>query len=332
MNCTIRIYLGFITSAIIILLLSSCIKENPDTCRISVSFEYSYNLLSANALEAQVDELMLYVFDENGVLVSMYNQQNNAISNSMIIEMDKLQTGHYQLVAWAREADSAKENADFIIPNLTIGESQVQDLKYFLPRVYNMCKDELNHFFVGIEDAHIENSPGVQFIKVQLKKVTKKVRIVIMPYIPLSTLDVNSYSFRIEDPVGNGYINYDYSVLADTPITYTPYHRENITISEESNIGNQLSHVIVAEIATSRLLVSHNPRLLISNSDETHNIVDINLPLLFSLTEMENHKNWSLQEYMDKQDEFVITLFFDNGQWMDGTIIINGWIINNVIL
>ena len=333
MNWTIKIYLVLITSAIITLLLPSCIKEDPDTCRINVSFEYSYNMLSANALESQVDELMLYVFDENGVLVSKYNQQGEAISNSMTIEMDKLQTGRYQFVAWAKGTGLPKENADFTIPNLTTGESQIQDLKYFLSRSAGMRKDGLNHFFVGTEEAYVENSPGVQHIKVQLKKVTKKIRVVIMPYVASSTLDVNSYSFRVEDPVGNGHINYDYSILADTPITYTPYYKENITISEENNTGKQLNNAIVAEIATSRLFVSNNPRLLISNIEETHNIVDINLPLLFSLTEMESHKDWSLQEYLDRQDEFIIMLFFDdNSNWMNSTIIINGWIVNNVIL
>lgn len=45
---------------------------------------------------------------------------------------------------------------------------------------------------------------------------------------------------------------------------------------------------------------------------------------------MESHRIWSLQEYLDRQDEYVITLFFDNDKWMDVTIIINGWVVNNV--
>lgn len=332
MNRIVNVYLGLILSAAVTIGFSSCIKEYPDICRVHVSFDYSYNMLSANAFENQVDELMLYVFDENGILLSKHSRQGRAISNAMIIEIDKSQTGHYQFVAWGRSNTLANENANFEIPDLIVGESLIQDLKYYLTRNSGSRDGELNHFLVGVQGADIKQTPDIQAVKVPLKKVTKKIRIVILPYSATSELDVNSYSFRVEDPVGNGLISYDFSLLEDTPITYLPYYKANIVPSAEDNpTGEEVNRAIAAEIATSRLWVPNNPRLYISNSDEGREIVNISLPFLFSLTQLESHQNWSLQEYLDRQDEFVITLFFDSGKWINSTIIINGWVINNVI-
>ena len=46
------------------------------------------------------------------------------------------------------------------------------------------------------------------------------------------------------------------------------------------------------------------------------------------------HKDMTNQEYLDRQDEYSLTLFLDEGEWVSSQIVINGWrvVINNTEL
>ncbi len=319
-------------SMIALLAMSSCIKEDPDDCKIRVSFDYSYNILSSNALENQVDQLMLYVFDGNGMLVSIHSRQGGAISNALTVEMNKPEaSGRYRFVAWGKSNTLTGDEANFVIPDLTVGVSRLEDLNYYLKRELNFSQYELNNFLVGAAEADVQNTPGTDQVKISLKKVNKKIRVVLLPYLGNTELDVNDYLFSITDPIGSGHIKYDYSMLADEPTTYLPYYKSNIHPSSNAAVpSGEVDKAVAVEFSTSRLIETNVPRLHIITADGSKELVNINLPWLFSLTEMESHRIWSLQEYLDRQDEYVITLFFDNDKWMDVTIIINGWVVNNV--
>jgi hypothetical protein len=42
----------------------------------------------------------------------------------------------------------------------------------------------------------------------------------------------------------------------------------------------------------------------------------------------------SNQEYLDRQDEYTMTFFLDEGEWVSSVIYINSWrvVINNIVL
>ena len=37
------------------------------------------------------------------------------------------------------------------------------------------------------------------------------------------------------------------------------------------------------------------------------------------------HKDMTNQEYLDRQDEYSLTLFLNEGKWASAEIVINGW-------
>jgi hypothetical protein len=289
-------------------------------------------MLSSNALEGQVDELVLYVFDESGMLVDKHSRQGEAIRNTLVIEVDRpTVAGIYRFVAWGKGNVIAGDDAKFEIPDLTVGVSGIEELNYYLKTDSGVSRHELNHFLVGMSESEINIFPGTELIKINLKKVTKKVRVLLLPYAENIDLDVNNYSFSIVDPVGNGHINYDYEVLEGEPIVYVPYYKSNVySFPEEYSSTGKIDKVVAVEFCTSRLMEKHAVCLLVSTIGGTGEFVNINLSWLFSLTEMEGHRDWTLQEYLDRQDEYVITLFFDNDKWIDATIIVNGWVVNNI--
>lgn len=309
--------------------LSSCIKEYPDECRVSVGFVYDYNILSADAFAHQADEVTLYVFDGSGLLLKKYDRQVTALVGSSM-DIDPLPAGNYRFAAWARGNSLSNANSHFQIPAMTEGQSRIEDLTYRLPTDNGEQNSELNAFLVGVQDAAISDRKG-ESVTVSLKKVTRKIRVVVMPLAGDSGLEAADYSFRIEEPVGNGLVNYDYSILADAPIVYRPYYYATITPGGgEVPEPGEVDRALAAEISSSRMIASHEARLKITRVETGEDIVNINLPWLLSLTGMEQHNNWSLQEYLDRQDEFSITLFFQAGAWSSATIIINGWVVNNV--
>lgn len=319
-----------ISSALLVAFgLTSCMEENEDTTCVTanVKFDYSHNMLSANAFENQVDEVNLYVFNANGVLNSQYSSRGTQLTNnySVSISESDLEFGSYKFVAWAKSTSIAGDAADFTIPALTKGVSTLDDLSYLLKRESGLQNSELNNFLVGATDV-VLNANNTYDVTVQLKKVNNRVRIILVSND--EDLDVADYKFSIEDQVGSGHIKYDYSLLSDIATTYLPYYTGNIQSSTDATGINR--QTAVAEINTSRIMEVNKPRLVINNAETDDPIVNVDLAWLLSLTKMENHKEWSLQEYLDRQDEYAITLFLSGGSWIETTIIINGWVVNNI--
>ena len=320
-------YMLLLQAVLMIFTTSSCIMEDEGGCGVTVRFAYTYNILSANALEDQVDEVSLYIFGDDGILVKQYINVVVSPTNSFI-QLTDLKNGSYRFVAFAQSKHITSVQSYFSIPKLIAGVSFIDELSYMLKReASGFQRHELNNFLVGMTDVIVDDR-GLG-VTLDLKKVNNKIRVVVLPYTPDSSLDAADYEFSIVDKVGNGHINYDYELLPDKPITYFPYYAANL---EPKDVGMLLSDEIdkaaVVEINTSRLIVENAPRLIITNKKTGKEIVSMNLPWVFSLIEMEDNKDRSLQEYLDRQDRYSIMLYFKDDTWMNGTFIINGWIVN----
>ena len=79
-------------SAIALTSLSSCMKDDITSCptapegptaKLSLKFDYTYNVKEADAFSAEVKNLNVYVFDKNGKFVDNYTES-----------ADKFETGH----------------------------------------------------------------------------------------------------------------------------------------------------------------------------------------------------------------------------------------------
>ncbi|MDD4516686.1 FimB/Mfa2 family fimbrial subunit [Massilibacteroides sp.] len=314
----------------------SCIDEKRDDCgEVSVGFDYSYNILSSNAFAEQVNKVTLYMFDQNGTLVwkEASGEMNFTNDYKMIIPDPKV--GEYKFVAWAQSNKLKEDDADFKIPDLIVGASVLDDLSYYVRRNSGIQNKELNNLLIGATDVSINGGLSSQHIEIPLKKVNNKIRIVLLPSTENEGLDINNFNINIVDNIGNGHLRYDYSLLRDEPISYQPYYAANVTPRPSEILSpNELQQAAVAEINVSRMQIREqnvdNIRLQITSKKTQEEIVSVNLPWFFSLISMESHKNWDLQEYLDRQDEYSITLFLSQGTWMQATIIINGWVINNL--
>ena len=318
-----KTFKSLLLSVFMAFIISSCAKENEGNC-VTIRFVYTYNILSADALKNQVDEITLYVFDNNGILVKQCTHD----ASSPIIRLTDLRNGYYHFVARAQSKHITSEQSYFSIPTLKTGVSSIDELTYWMKRdTFGIQRHELNNFLVGMSDVRIRSS---SYVTIELKKVTNKIKVVLLPYTPDGTLDVADYEFSVVDKIGNGHINYDYSLLPDEQITYLPYYAANLEPENRGEIlPDEIDRATVVNISTSRLMEENAARLMISDKrDGGKVLVSMNLPWVISLMKNENNVKWNLQEYLNRQDSYTIMLFFNDNTWMNSQIIINGWVVN----
>ena len=83
-----------------------------------------------------------------------------------------------------------------------------------------------------------------------------------------------------------------------------------------------------AEFSTSRLVVENNPRLTITNNETGEEVFSIPLKEYLLLLRSELYADMKAQEYLDRESEWSMVFFLDDGfRWVNVHIIINGWTV-----
>ena len=242
-----KTYLFF---ALFMVFTASCIKEDK-SCGITVRFVYTHNILSTNAFENQVDHVSLHVFGEDGILVQQCTNGSTPLTNDFTMRLGNLRHGRYHFVAWARSEHLTADHSYFSVPSLTVGVSTIDELTYLMKRESGIQRHELNNLLVGVAESTIDN--GNASITVNLRKITNRIKVVVLPGTPGTMLRVEDYEFAIVDKVGNGHVNYDYMLLPDEPITYLPYYAANLeSEAARSLLWDDIDRASVVEINTSR--------------------------------------------------------------------------------
>lgn len=317
-------------------LFTTCIKDNLDEdCRIRIHFDYSYNMSSDNRFGEQVDQVTLYVFDENGTFMQEVTERGSHISTNDFTMEVPLFNGKYQFVVFAQNNEIQGETAKFKFPSLKAGQSTLDDLTATLQRAKSTFDGQLNNLLVGYHNTiHIDYVAHSEII-IETKKITNTVRVIL---VDRGTEEVNEsfYSMKITDQEGNGIVKYDYTLVPDGALTYLPYFVGKGTDENTENQlqpGDKLERAVVNEFSLSQMENTHHMRLVIDHVILGKTVVNANLfALLQALYETDDEANpdWSFQEYLDREDLFVITLYVDSYTWLESTLIINGWVINNI--
>lgn len=132
----------------------------------------------------------------------------------------------------------------------------------------------------------------------------------------------------------------DNSLLGEEVLTYHPIYEYSGTVdintdpvtpsalpaaSAQPATRSALSAMLV-EFATSRLLESHKPLLTVKNKQTDKVVFQIDLNQAALLVKGFHREKMSDQEYLDRQDEYNMTFFLDDGsRWVSTVIIINDW-------
>lgn len=310
-----------------------------------VKFVYDLNLKWADAFPSEVKSVNLYIFDNNGVFVDEYTRNGDDLSKpDFSIEMD-LPQGEYRMLAWCGLNNEGVTTPSFTVNNPVKGVTNIDEIFCSLvtssvgnydenDKKGNYSSERLNFLYWGYLEADIvDNQDGASYYyTISLTKDTNHIK-VILQEINGDILDPYQFEFYIE--ADNGCMSWENALVGDEIITYEPW----LQINDEVGIGNldtsegnvTFFKGVVADISVARLMANDKSSFFLTIINRENNEVIARIPFIqYALLSKDyyelayDHKMTD-QEFLDREDEYVMTLFLKNGKWLNTYIYIQQW-------
>ena len=312
--------------------LSSCdnglIFEGEGDCGIyyRIRFKYDYNIKYADAFANEVNSIALYIFDENDILVNEITTTDKQALSSGTFEIPlELGPGKYTLLAWG---GLMNEESFDMLAETTVGVTKLQELQVKMHRQHNAngeanVSDDLLPLFHGTMPLEVSDIPGTYNETMSLMKNTNVVRI-LLHEMSGHNVDADKFIFEIHD--SNGLYDWDNTLLEDEMITYSPW-RQSTGSAEMEDYTRAITtvNVALAELTIGRMMAGESPVLHIKNRETGEDVFRIPVADYALLVKGHYRENMSDQEYLDRQDEYTMTFFLDEGEWVSSFIYINSW-------
>ena len=312
---------------------SSCenglIFEGEGDCGVyyRIRFKYDYNIKFADAFAYEVNSLALYVFDENDVLVEeIATTDKQALSSGNFEIPLELQPGHYTLMAWG---GLMNEESFDMLADTQVGKTKLQELQVKMHRQYDeegkaRVSEDLLPLFHGILPIEVTDTPGTHIETVSLMKDTNVIRILLHE---MSGQDVDADRFIFEIKDSNGLYDWDNALLDDEMITYSAWYQNTGSAEiEDSDVKSMTSvNVALAELTIGRMRAGDSPVLHIRNRETGEDVFRIPVADYALLVKGYYREKMGDQEYLDRQDEYTMTFFLNEGEWVSSVIYINSW-------
>lgn len=297
-----------------------CIYEDLSTCPLRVQLRYDYNMQYVDRWHREAEDVHLYVFDEAGRFVSEMVNAAAPYEEKQTFEL-QLAPGNYTIMALCghRMGTLYKES------KLQVGTSTMKDLLVQISRAEDKRIDaELPPLLYGVSKEVKIQGDGSRLIVVPMAKWTNSIRLVMQDISEggKSNIKLENYDFRITAP--NGRYNGAGEVLTDDVLTYTPYYAEQL-----KGTGG-----IAVELNTLRLLTNQKQRLIITERATGEELLNVDLLSLLLQTKFYANNKLSDQEFLDREDRYVIIFAFDGKPVTRETFLavnvwINTWLIRS---
>lgn len=317
-------------------LLAACsfVREELPPCEHYLHFVYDHNMKFADAWQHEAEEVSLFIFDEEGKYLKEMTISSEAAKTDNIL-LD-LAPGTYRMLAW-----SSLGGSDYrcLAPADRSG-SHIDD---FGVRMHAGMEDDdgsrtverdLVPLFHGMQTVTIPNDRA-SHIRFPLMKDTNTFRLIVQSNAGGAGGSIPSDEFEFSITDNNALLNHDNTVKAEaTPVEYRPYYLGNGDIHDTE--GNVVQTAACAELNTNHLTYGTHPRLTIRHKPTGKVWLNVDLieylmliPTEGSLDKMTDREH-SQQEYLDREDEYVIVFFFTEGaagNMVNLWININGWTV-----
>ena len=362
-----------ISSAIVLFALSSCIKDDMDDCpepgpsKVSLSFDYTYNVKDADAFAAEVKNINVYAFDENGKFFDSYIENSDKFKTGHTMDITGLKDGKYTFVCLARNRQlgtrAGDDEMEFSFSSLTPGVSTIDDLteKMGNNTSGSFVNDKefaaLYTAQTSVDFRNLDNKGKTGNIVVDtlsLMKCTKTYRIVILPY-ENAQVDFKPENFDVRIEGSAAWLDHKGDKVQNEAITYLPYNEER-----RSNYGNEetivdgkpVDQALVYDLSSSRMFeratdkiaptetaegntVYNDKRIIITDKrdpEKPKEVFNHSLPWFLALCGEHVNKAWGDQEYLDRQDHYVLMFYVpdERDYNMSAIVKINGWVLNNI--
>lgn len=355
-------------SAIALTTMSSCIKEDMDDCppaisKVALQFDYTYNVKQADAFAAEVKNINVYAFDENGKFFDSYIESREKFETGHTMEITGLKDGKYTFVCLARDRQvmsrAEDDEMEFSFASLTPGVSTINDL------TERMGKDNGEEIkndkeFAALYTAKTQvdfqrlnqngNEGTVVTSTLSLMKCTKTYRIVLLPY-ENDQADFKPENFDVRIEGSAAWLDHNGEKVKNEGITYLPYNMErraNYDGAHTEVNEEPVDQALIYDLSSSRMFERQSDRRSVRDGDKSkyddkriiitdlrdkdHPIELFNhsLPWFLALCGEKVNQNWSDQEYLDREDHYVLMFYVSDKRDynMITKVNVNGWNVN----
>lgn len=355
-------------SAIALTTMSSCIKEDMDDCppaisKVALQFDYTYNVKQADAFAAEVKNINVYAFDENGKFFDSYIESREKFETGHTMEITGLKDGKYTFVCLARDRQvmsrAEDDEMEFSFASLTPGVSSIDDL------TERMGKDngegiKNDKEFAALYTAKTQvdfqrlnqngNEGTVVTSTLSLMKCTKTYRIVLLPY-ENDQADFKPENFDVRIEGSAAWLDHNGEKVKNEKITYLPYNMErraNYDGAHTEVNEEPVDQALIYDLSSSRMFERQSDRRAVRDGDKSkyddkriiitdlrdkdHPIELFNhsLPWFLALCGEKVNQNWDDQEYLDREDHYVLMFYVSDKRDynMITKVNVNGWNVN----
>ncbi len=334
--------------SVCLLSLPSCeswVYDGEGDCSVHyrIKFRYDKNLKWADAFANEVSSVHLYAFDKSGVLVWQREEKTDpATAENYYMPLD-LPAGDYRLLAWCGLRNDGEREESFTVPEARVGETRIEQIQCALNRRRDesgaYSKEPLYRLFHGTKDVTLPagEDGGVYEYMMPLTKNTNHIR-VILHHLSGEDVDASQFNFRIEDE--NGLMAHDNELLGDENITYHPWKQQ----TGEAGLGKDDTRAIIhvkgaiADLTVGRMMETHRKKMFLTITNRQGRtvarvpVIDYAL-LAKDYYEEEYNRKMGDQEFLDREDDYVMTFFLDeNNMWINSQILIHSWrVVLNIV-
>lgn len=355
-------------SAIALTTMSSCIKEDMDDCppaisKVALQFDYTYNVKQADAFAAEVKNINVYAFDENGKFFDSYIESREKFETGHTMEITGLKDGKYTFVCLARDRQvmsrAEDDEMEFSFASLTPGVSTIDDL------TERMGKDNGEEIkndkeFAALYTAKTQvdfqrlnqngNEGTVVTSTLSLMKCTKTYRIVLLPY-ENDQADFKPENFDVRIEGSAAWLDHKGEKVKNEKITYLPYNMErraNYDGAHTEVNEEPVDQALIYDLSSSRMFERQNDRrvvrdgnknnyddkrIIITDLRDKDNPIELfnhSLPWFLALCGEKVNPNWDDQEYLDREDHYVLMFYVSDKRDynMITKVNVNGWNVN----
>lgn len=355
-------------SAIALTTMSSCIKEDMDDCppaisKVALQFDYTYNVKQADAFAAEVKNINVYAFDENGKFFDSYIESREKFETGHTMEITGLKDGKYTFVCLAHDRQvmsrAEDDEMEFSFASLTPGVSTIDDL------TERMGKDNGEEIkndkeFAALYTAKTQvdfqrlnqkgNEGTVVTSTLSLMKCTKTYRIVLLPY-ENDQADFKPENFDVRIEGSSAWLDHKGEKVKNERITYLPYNMErraNYDGAHTEVNEEPVDQALIYDLSSSRMFERQNDRRVVRDGDKNNyddkriiitdlrdkdNPIELfnhSLPWFLALCGEKVNPNWDDQEYLDREDHYVLMFYVSDKRDynMITKVNVNGWNVN----
>lgn len=290
---------------------------------ISLMFNYNYNMEYVNSFNTKVHCVSVYVFDENGKFVDLYEETSERLKDEIYRMEMELDAGHYTLLAYGGLA-CPDNSFDITSYQTKSSGSDINDLHVNLRHDDFKSDKSLHGLFYGATEIEVPSKDDFIRDTIYMMKNTNNIRLVLQQMNGKS-LEADDFIFTITDD--NSCMDETNAVVSKGMVTYSPWTTGETTVGTAED-GETPINVAFAELSTSRLTTGTSPKLIVKNAKTGEDIINIPLNTYLLLLKSQLYAEMGAQEFLDRESEWSLMFFLDDGlRWINTRIVINDWVV-----